>query len=258
MTPDTYLTTYLAALNSATKYPSIPTYHQLDPEDGSLLETVMLFDGQVTLTEKVDGTNARIILLPDGDWFIGSREELLIAKGDRVFNQMLSIVETLYSLARMVTLPIKSLAVLYLEVYGHGIGSNAKQYTTGKSTGYRLFDIAFVQPNVLGWPRDRIASWRDHGGQDYIDESMLQQVSSDMGIPLTPRLGSVDAGELPVSIEDTHEWLTKHLPSTQVRLDEDGNPQNNRAEGIVLRNDRRKIIAKAKLNNYERTLRLRK
>jgi hypothetical protein len=32
-------TTNLRALNSLTKYPSIPTYHELDPCNGSLLDT---------------------------------------------------------------------------------------------------------------------------------------------------------------------------------------------------------------------------
>ncbi len=32
--------TDLAKLNSLTKYPSIPTYHALDPKNGSLLEQV--------------------------------------------------------------------------------------------------------------------------------------------------------------------------------------------------------------------------
>ncbi|MCU1617221.1 MAG: hypothetical protein JWO98_4761, partial [Frankiales bacterium] len=54
----------LAALNSATKYPSIPTYHELDPKNGGLLEIPTAFEGDVVLTEKVDGTNGRIVLLP--------------------------------------------------------------------------------------------------------------------------------------------------------------------------------------------------
>jgi hypothetical protein len=64
-----------------TKYPSIPTYHTLG-EKGTLLEETVSFEGEVILTEKVDGTNARIILLPDGSFILGSREELLYASLD--------------------------------------------------------------------------------------------------------------------------------------------------------------------------------
>jgi hypothetical protein len=55
-----------SALNSLTKYPSIPTYHTLDAGNGGLLETSIDFEGRVIGTEKVHGTNSRIISLPGG------------------------------------------------------------------------------------------------------------------------------------------------------------------------------------------------
>lgn len=58
--------TDLQRLNSLTKYPSIPTYHTLDPKDGCLVAEAVRFDGDVIATEKIDGTNARLICLPDG------------------------------------------------------------------------------------------------------------------------------------------------------------------------------------------------
>jgi hypothetical protein len=72
----------LRKLNSATEYPSIPTYHALG-ERGVLLNDHVSFHGQgIVATEKVDGTNSRITLMPDGCYLVGSREELLHAKGD--------------------------------------------------------------------------------------------------------------------------------------------------------------------------------
>ncbi len=74
----------LPGLNSATKYPSIPTYHALDPKNGNLLEEPVSFGHeQVLLTEKVDGTNVRLIFI-HGHWFVGSREELLTHGGERL------------------------------------------------------------------------------------------------------------------------------------------------------------------------------
>ena len=63
----------LRLLNSLTKYPSIPTYHTLDPRDGGLTDPATVFSGDVIATEKVDGTNSRLVLLPDGSYLIGSR-----------------------------------------------------------------------------------------------------------------------------------------------------------------------------------------
>lgn len=98
----------LSKLNSMTKYPSIPTYHTLG-EKGALLEETVPFEGEIVLTEKVDGTNSRIILLPDGTFILGSREELLFAKGDLIGNPALGIVEALKAVASTLPQPIEPL-----------------------------------------------------------------------------------------------------------------------------------------------------
>jgi hypothetical protein len=55
----------LDKLNSMTKYPSILTYHALG-DKGVLQETVQIpFEGRIIGTEKVDGTNARLIFCLD-------------------------------------------------------------------------------------------------------------------------------------------------------------------------------------------------
>lgn len=64
-----------------------------------MLEECIEFNGPVTLTEKVDGTNSRIIVLPDGSYLIGSREELLYARGDLIGNPALGIVDALRDVA---------------------------------------------------------------------------------------------------------------------------------------------------------------
>lgn len=248
------------ALNSATKYPSIDTYHGLDPSNGSLIEDeVTRFGGSVVLTEKVDGTNGRIVLMPGGgDWFIGSREELLYARGDRIENPALGIVETLKPVISEGRLegrfPTRKnlIQVFYLEVYGHRIGQGARQYTTEGRIGYRLFDIATVPVEVLSWPREKIASWRDHGGQQWASEAEL--LNNSARLPLTPRLRVVNADELPSDIEGMAAFIRRVLPKTEAALDASalGAP-----EGIVLRSDDRRTIAKAKFQDYARTLKRR-
>jgi len=72
----------LRKLNSLTRYPSIPTDHVMG-EKGRLTDELSEdFSGEpVYATEKVDGTNSRIVFTPDGSYLIGSREEFLHAKG---------------------------------------------------------------------------------------------------------------------------------------------------------------------------------
>lgn len=248
------------ALNSATKYPSIETYHALDPKDGTLLDKAMPFTGNVVLTEKIDGTNGRIVVMPDGDWFIGSREELLYARGDRIENPALGIVPVLLPLAEKIGARPRQFSasqgatwVFYLEVYGKQAQSGARQYTGTGKTGCRLFDVAAVNQEVLAWERPQIASWRDHGGQQFLGETVLADAAAGEGVELTPRLGVVDASELPAGIAEMQDFIRRYLPQTKAPLDEGagGTP-----EGIVLRAEDRTVIAKAKSKDYERTFRV--
>ncbi|GKQ35891.1 RNA ligase family protein [Streptomyces sp. ID05-04B] len=245
----------LDALNSATKYPSILTYHELDPRSGGLLETATAFSGDVILTEKIDGTNARIITLPGGDYFLGSREELLYARGDRVWNPKLGIVEALRPLAERISAPADGIRVYYLEVYGgNKITAASKQYTGGTTLGHRLFDVAEIDAATLELPQARIASWRDGGGQYFHTEDELTETASEEEIEMAPRLARVAASELPTGIDEMQAFLTHHLSKTLVALDPDA---GGRPEGIVLRTTDRSVIAKARYQNYARTLQLR-
>ncbi|TDC39459.1 hypothetical protein E1281_38695 [Actinomadura sp. KC345] len=251
------------ALNSATKYPSILTYHGLG-ERGALTEELTTFDGfqgPTYLTEKVDGTNGRIVLLPGSDdYFIASREELLYARGDRVGNPALGIVEALKPLAERLVDGHRPdfhrpIVTLYLEVYGGKIGGQAKQYSAKGAVGYRLFDLNSAEIDILDWERQRISSWRDDGGQDFLDADTLQDVAASLDIPTVPYLSVVSGEDLPKDVEGMSAFLTEHLPASHAGLDETA---GRRPEGLVLRNLDRSRIAKARFQDYERTLKRRR
>lgn len=252
----------LKRLNSLTKYPSIPTYHNLDPRNGCLIEgNPILFLDDVIATEKVDGTNSRIIFLPDGTYMIGSREDLLYAQGDLIGNPALGIVEHLRDGAERIAAGGDApdiIVVAYLELYGGKIGSSAKQYTTDPSAcGWRLFDVALVEDweDKLAWSPNRIAAWRDGGGQWFADEETLAETARRTGMVLTPRMVEPFHGDtIPATIEGMHAMLQDLLPRTQVALDD---AAGGRPEGVVFRSPDRSAIAKARFQDYERTLKLR-
>jgi len=245
----------LDKLNSATKYPSILTYHEMG-DRGRLTQKVQVpFPAGQTihLTEKIDGTNARIIVLPDGPrkYIIGSREEFLFAQGDLIFGKEYGIVKTLQPIAD--NLSIKDvIRIFYFEIFGAGLPA-AKQYTDGKITSARVFDIAEVPLDILENPIDRIAAWRDHGGQTFYPKANLEEfvrflsIAYKMPIGLVPSMESVQ--ELPTTLEATYEWLKTYEKS----LCDLGGGQGH-AEGIVARTEDRKTIAKIKFEDYERTL----
>lgn len=253
----------LGCLNSATKYPSILTYHEMG-ERGRLRDAVQVpFDAtdEVLVTEKVDGTNARVILLPGPTYVIGSREEFLHARGDIICNEQLGIVEAVRPWAEKALEAVSSMlaedvaVVLYGEAYGGKI-SGGKNYTGSGATGFRLFDIVeFIDTSlqdILAKPREEIARWRDHGGQDFVPEAALLDTSDVLGIAATPRL---TVSSPPTSISATLEWLGDVCRGTRVALDDGarGNP-----EGVVIRTRDRTKIAKVRFEDYERTLGKRK
>lgn len=259
----------LKTLNTATKYPSILTYHGLG-EKGGLTEERTTFEGVtgrvVHLYEKVDGTNGRIVFIPGHmtgsedrwDYFIGSRENLLYAKGDRIGDPSQGIVEALKSLADRLSglIPRRNgIGVIYLEVYGGKIGAHAKQYTGNGEVGFRMFDQQYLDPEVLTWDREDISTWRESNQQEWMNVLDLQGFSSHYDIPLVPPLGVVDAGVLPTTVEGMNQWLVDALPATHAALDQTG---GGKAEGIVLRTADRSVIAKARFQDYERTLKRRK
>ena len=255
----------LDSLNSTTKYPSILTYHTMGKK-GCLDETVQVEfgDQDVIITEKVDGTNARIIMFQTGDYIIGSREELLHAMGDRVQNPQLRIVEAVKPIANAcINERIGRLkpAVLFGEVYGGNIGGNAKRYTSDGALGFRLFDAIEFEPqrfyDVVKKTPEEISLWRKHGNQPFVSEQRLMQIAELIGASLTPRL----SGNRPPSssIEDTAIWLSLVFPQdeTGVALDDGA---KGRPEGVVVRtasSDRSKL-AKIRFQDYKRTLDKRK
>jgi hypothetical protein len=117
-------------LNSMTKYPEIKTYHKMG-EKGRLqpeLSIELDRDKLYHVSEKVDGTNTRMIFIVEEDtidYFIGSREELLTAKDDRIYNPTLEVVANLSEPASIISDNLfyrnnvrEGVYTLYSELYG--------------------------------------------------------------------------------------------------------------------------------------------
>ena len=247
----------LTKLNSITKYPAIPTYHTLDPKNGGLLEESVSFEGTVLGTEKIDGTNARIICLPDGNFILGSREELLYGRGDLIGNPAQGIMEAIKGLAETLSSSQKEgINVFYFEVFGGKVSAASKQYTGTQQVSFRLFDLMRLSEYepLLAKDVPEISLWRENAGQPFVGEEELQTVSEKLQLSLTPRLFSLDASELPSSIVEMSDFLKEKLPSSQSVLDEEA---GGVAEGTVLRTISRSVIAKARFEDYARTLKRR-
>lgn len=251
-----FRTVDLRALNSATKYPSIVTLHTLG-ERGVLGEPRVPFAGRVIGREKIDGTNARMLLGECG-FLVGSRESLLHAEGDLCFDPAQGIVEAVRDVARMLSKRHRSagsnagegIVVVYGECYGGKIGSHAGHYTGHAATGFRVFDVAVVEPEILCRPVERIAEWREGGGQRFLAEDALREWVAKRELSLAPLVFDGDADAIPDSIPEVRAWLEVHAADVRCALDEGARGE---AEGVVFRTADRKAIAKARFEDYRRT-----
>lgn len=251
--------TELDRLNSLTKYPSIDAYHKLG-ERGRLLPEVQVDFGasEAIMTEKVNGANGRIILCPNGMYILGSREELLYAKGDLIIHGNpidLAIIHTLKPIAERLPTWSDRLTVVFGEVYGGTMGGKvAKQYTDSETTfGFRVFDyfsLADVSMH-LSRPIEEIALWRTKGGQSFASPEDIEAFAEGHKLEKVPVVGT---GILPSSLEDTYALAKEKVYTSGCLLDASG---KGRAEGMVVRTKDRTKIAKIRIEEYERTLGIR-
>lgn len=244
-------------LNSMTKYPSILTYHELGDKgmlQESLSEDKNFKQDDVIITEKVDGTNGRIIIY-NNDYMIGSREDILYAKGDRIINPTLGIINTLKQLADQLSFASSNdnhMYIIFSEVYGGNVTKASKEYTNSKTWSYRVFDICIINPeiieNIITIDREKIAQWRDNGGQYFISENEMENFIKKYNIERVPFLSLMDGNDIPITLKDTYEFL-KFFNTSKAVIDSDF----GKAEGIVVRTKNRSLIRKIRFEDYERT-----
>jgi hypothetical protein len=245
----------LSRLNSLTKYPSIPTYHALGDKGRLKPEVNVVFTSDVHVTEKVDGTNARLVWTPEGV-LIGSREDLLWATGDLIHNPALGIVDTLrdFALRQRDHTFAEAIVVFYGEVYGHGVGAAAKQYASQGTKGFRLFDVCLLQEDLvsemLARPVEQIAAWRERNGQTFASVSTCDELAAEFGVANVPPSGAYACDVWPRSLTDARDFLNGFAES-KAKLD---GSALGKAEGIVARTSDRSQIAKLRFEDYQRTL----
>ena len=251
-------------LNSITKYPSILTYHNLG-QKGSLVDSLVedrSFDeGGVFITEKIDGTNSRIIFCTDEhgsveDYIIGSREELLYARGDRIITDKQGIVDNMKPIADTVALLGEKKLLpnhLYGETYGGNINGH-KHYTGHGSYGIRIFDmwniqISYIDEMIEDMDLNRISSWREHGGQPFEHVNDLARFCDEYDLTAVPYLEVIHGKEIPTTLQGVWDWMQKFQRSVATI---DGGAVGM-SEGVVVRYGDRSLIRKIRFEDYERT-----
>lgn len=235
----------LDKFNSLTKYPSIPTLHKLSK--GKITNEINFSnDSEISsfiATEKIDGTNARIIFdFRYEDYFIGTRNDIIYAKGDRIINDSLGIVKTLIPIADKILLmylnselPLlhNDFVVMYFEVFGGKVTKNSKNYTSNQAYDFRLLDVAHLPKHNLSLSLEEIVSLRENNKLGYWQSfNYLQELADKVKVKTVPLIQTIDIAKTISPNEVCDDILLKLLPKTMVKLDDKA---LGRPEGIVLR-----------------------
>ncbi len=242
-------------INTLTKYPSILTLHRIGDKGKLTDELTTDIQGETMYaTEKIDGTNVRIVCL-GSEYLIGSRENIIHHCDDLYYGTDLGIVDSMRSLNLLTNkLPYSNyLTVIYGEFYGGKTSSNSKWYGQDK-VGFRVFDVAqYNDLSILERPLKDISYWREHEtdsgliyGQNFMLRNLIQILYPQF--ELVPNV-FFDLGDM--SHSQILENLIKYIPSTNVALSDSA---TKKTEGLVLRNYDRSHIVKIRFEDYERTL----
>lgn len=240
-------------INTLTKYPSILTLHRLG-EKGRLKNkfTTPIQNEKMYATEKIDGTNARIICY-GSEYLIGAREFILHHSDDLYFDNAQEIVTGLKSLN--VDIPkTEKLTVIYGEFYGGKTSANSKWYGKEKN-GFRVFDVVvYDNLSILEKDLPEISRWRETETELGIKygQKFLTRLEMETKFPKFEFVPLIEFDLGDMSHKNIMDNLNKFIPKTTVALTETA---LNKAEGLVLRNDNRSKIVKIRFEDYERSLR---
>lgn len=251
-------------VNSLTKYPSIATYHKLQPDGYTLFNEINVHFGSMGAyaSEKLNGTNTRLIFYKDS-YVIGSREQLLYINSDLFYRNDETIVENVKSIADKILVQRidnglnhkDNIVIVYGELFGGKIGNYAKNY--GKSVEFRVFDVVEID-NVkkkLKQPIENISHKREHEkdgqiiyGHDFLNMKKLQDFCNYFDLHSVPTISFYRPDDIAKCLES----MKKVLPKTNCALDATA---QLKPEGIVVRNFEGDIRAKLRFENYYKTLR---
>lgn len=260
----------LLNLNSITKYPSIPTYHKVSGrhilDDNA--ETQLGHD-IYHITEKLDGINIRIIVKPGEDFFIGTRQELVYANGDRIYNDRLGIIKTVKHIGHQLMQLDKSAfedntcyVVVYGELIGGKVHKNSKQYTKDKETlSFMAFDMAMLDDEYLyesdlqlDLGPDARSAFREanYRKRCFVQQHVMMDACYQLGIGVVPNKGTVLKDNMPSTVAESKKWLIDRTKFGTMAL-LDGTGEGN-AEGLIISDPRNQEAFKLRVQDYRRNI----
>lgn len=148
-----------------------PSTFVVNPEKikASVLETISAWD----VTEKIDGTNIRVMLSVEGEVSFGGRSNSAQIPADLIQHLTRTFQPDSMKQALWLEDPVE--VVLYGEGYGPGIQKGGGLYRSDK--GFILFDVMV-------------------GGKWWMERSAISEIADKLSIPSVPFLGRMSLDEI--------------------------------------------------------------
>ena len=222
--------TLMVATSKVPTYPKIETLYERNERTHKIIEgrfrcpEFEIVD-RWAVHEKIDGTNIRVALLPDGNLFIGGRTDdaqippFLLQRVNEMFTA--DSVRAAFDVAA--DNPGAESIVLYGEGYGARIQKGGGNYREGVS--FRLFDV-------------KIGRW-------WLAHENVEDVARKLGVKTAPFFG----------VFSTEEAIDLVLNQSAVALDDGGKGCEQegivaRAEPLLLMRNGDRVMWKLKVKDY--------
>jgi hypothetical protein len=228
----------LGRLRTHTAYPLPVSYHPPDPDTGALGEVRPRPAGDVIVAESINGLVARLVIFGDRSYLIGGPQRWLYADGDLIGDAANGVVSAVKPLADRIHSKVNiapgSLLVVYGVVFG-GKADAGERYTTRRQVGYRLLDVARLDPAA-----DEPA---------FLGEKALLAFAAEHDLPLVPRLARFPARDLPIKPAAVLSLMEELLPSSRCRLDP---AAGGEPFGLTVRTADRGWVSELRFADYRR------
>ena len=219
-------------LNDFTKYAKFSSPFKKDEKFKNMMdENQYLPEGRWIKTEKIDGTNIRIILTKPDDI---NKREILIGSRKLILNPDDKSSNIYYDCLKEVNLnklneyfdDINSTIIIYGEGYGAGIQKGGK-YSSKKN--FRIFDIRI--------------------GEAYQDYEYIKKVCIDNQLNIVPVLGVVRYIDYTSCVNDL-----KQFKETLLKEGSGGKPEGivYKFEPVLLNKYKERLIFKIKFKDFRR------
>lgn len=212
-------------------YPKIETLFDRDADTFKVVPTSLRWPefslvNRWYLTEKIDGTNIRVGLSPDGRVTFGGRTDKAQIPGP-----LLAYLEETFPAERVAAAFTPGAeVVLFGEGYGERIQKGGGDYRPG--VAFRLFDV---------W----IGGW-------WLNAADLDDVAAKLGIRTAPCVGrAVRFDSFPTTADALREILAESVVAAEEGRGRVAEGIIARTDPLLLRRDGRRLMWKLKLSDFE-------